>query len=293
MAELMKGHKWGEYKHKIKYPVIVEPKVDEIRLHVKRVIGGVQFLSYAGKPLHNLEGFAERFLEFMREYDLYELDMGFECNSNFNDSYRWVRSSKGIPADLENAVCKFMLYDIPDEGFFAFNEPYRERTERLRTMVEAMCQYGIHAFTLWGVWASSEDGVLRAYERYIREGKEGAMVKDPEHLYQRGKRSKSWLKMKPEEEADAKIVGFIEAKASVDSPGYSVGDPLGRTGSLMVLLEDGSTATPAGIEHALGFDIHQNPEKYLNQWIVFKYMERDRAGGYRHPSFVRFREDKQ
>lgn len=292
MAELMKGHSWGDYKHKVVYPVVVEPKVDEIRVHVKRVLGGVQFLSYAGKPLHNLEGFAERFHEFMVEYDLFELDMGFECNSNFNDSYRWVRSSRGIPNDLALATCKFMLYDIPDEGFFAFQHPYVERSTHLREMAEQLRRRGIKCCSMLGVWAVDEAQVLEAYEYYILRGHEGAMVKNKDHVYQRGKRSKDWLKMKPEEEADAQIIGLLEAHATTATGTHAVGDPLGRIGSLRVRLEDGSEATPAGIEHSLGTDMYNHPEKYIGQWIMFKYMERDRADGYRHPSFVRFREDK-
>jgi hypothetical protein len=38
--------------------------------------------------------------------------------------------------------------------------------------------------------------------------------------------------------------------------------------------------------------MYANPEQYIGQWCEFKFMERDRAGGYRHPSLVRLREAK-
>ena len=59
-----------------------------------------------------------------------------------------------------------------------------------------------------------------------------------------------------------------------------------------VKVEDGSEASPHGIAHDLGRDMHENPEKYIGQWAEFKYMERDRQGGYRHPVFYRLREAK-
>lgn len=292
MAELMKGHKWNEYKHKVQYPVIAEVKVDEIRVHVKMCLDGVNFLSYAGKPLHNLHKFATRIERVLDAYNIYELDLGFECNGNFNDSYRYVRSSRGVPEDLEEAPYMFTLYDVPDPRYQWFNHKYIERRLALVEIVQALQYQGVQCMLVPYSICHSEEEVIKEFEHQITQGNEGLMVKSLDHLYQRGKRSKDWLKVKPEEEADAQIIELIEAHAVAESSTHCIGDPLGRTGSILVRLEDGSTAAPAGIAHDLGFDMHQNPEKYIGQWIMFKYMERDRAGGYRHPSFVRFREDK-
>ena len=140
----------------------------------------------------------------------------------------------------------------------------------------------------------NEEDVLRWYGIYRDGMYEGAMVKQPGHLYQIGKRTRDWLKMKPEETEDGKIIGFVEATATVANPeqGVSIGDGLGRVGSVVVKTECGAEASPHGISHALGRDMHTNPEKYLGQWCEFAYMERASAGGFRHPTFRRLRDAK-
>src|SRR5574337_1473028 len=105
MSRLMKGTVWHERCNAkdrkgnpiVQYPVWVEPKIDEIRCHF---IVGTGFISYAGKPLHNLENYIPLFERLCHEHYLTELDMGGEVNGSFNDTYRFVRSKKGVPDDL-------------------------------------------------------------------------------------------------------------------------------------------------------------------------------------------------
>jgi hypothetical protein len=301
---LMKGKVFSEREHLLSYPAVAEVKYDEIRLHVKAVkdqrglVTGVEFLSYAGKPLHNLEQWAPGFVQFLRYLDLDHLDLGVCVNNCFNDSYRWVRSSKGIPKEkLDKATGKvapalfphmveFYLFDIPELG-----GKLEQRLHRLDELRWVLLEY----LEPWDTPVKRPERKivqnreeLDAYFVDVRErGFEGLMVKDyrGEYVYGCAHRSDWWLKMKPENEADGKIVGINRA--------YSItGEPLNRAGSVTVLCEDNSGAAPAGIPHELGADMFANPEKYLGRWIEFKYMERDRQGGYRHPSFTRFREDK-
>ena len=86
-------------------------------LHYCHVIvgDGVEFKSYSGKPLANMAHFAPLFRELSVITGYKEFDTGFEVNENFNDSYRWVRSTKGLPTDLRGAKVKFILFDLPEE----------------------------------------------------------------------------------------------------------------------------------------------------------------------------------
>lgn len=287
MAYLMKGKNWKDresFRKKLEYPVYVEPKVDDIRVRVTVFPeGSVRFLSFAEKPLHNLGFAADAFRRLAQQFDIFEFDCGFRCNGNFNDSYRWVRSSKTPPPELENSYKVFYIFDLPDMA----GRVYPER----RFWVETMLQWldsrlpGHCLRQLSGYTADCEKEVERLYLRFRREGREGAMVKSTKHLYQQGARSQDWLKMKPEDTADGKITEVNQA-ISID------GDPLPRAGSVTLQLEDGSTATPHGIPHALGAQMWAHKDSYINEWVEFKYMERDRQGGYRHPTFVRLREAK-
>lgn len=295
MASLMKGNVWHERCDAKKrngdpvvtYPVMVEDKHDEIRCHVivhscthaKRV----EYLSYAGKPLANMQQFDHVWINVYRSTGISEFDLGFECNGNFNDSYRWVRSTKGIPLDLVNAPHKFYVFGVPGlGGTIADQVQYRS------TVANAAWGYNKGANLSVRVpqyrMAYSSADVEHHFTRARTTGLEGVMVKQHDAMYER-KRTDGWLKMKPEAEADGIIVGFNEA-VSLD------GVPLGRAGSVIVRCADDSTAQPSGIKHDLAKHMWENQREYMGRWCEFKFMERDRQGGYRHPTFHRIREDK-
>lgn len=298
MAELMKGHPWSARysrgKLRFDFPVYVEPKLDGIRAHLKVVrdaaVGNpvyVQVLSYAGKPLHNLERYAAALMPCMLTAGIEELDCEVVVNGSFADTYRYTRSSKGVPSDLGAAEVLLYMLDLP-----GMDAPYSARKSCLQAF-ERLARLP-YLRTLNDVLAASEEDVERAFERYRAQGLEGAMVKLPDARYER-KRTYAWYKLKPEETADGRIVDMVEAVCGKDQPelGLVAGDRLGRIGSVVLQLEDGSTAVPHGIPHDLGVEMFQHPEDFIGHWVEFKYMERDRQGGYRHPTFIRLREDKQ
>lgn len=283
MAELMKGKVWHEHKHKVQYPVWVEPKRDEIRCHIKVDYDArsVEFLSYAGKPLANMQTFVPIWYNTAVATGWREFDTGFECNGNFNDSYRWVRSTKGVPKDLTGAPVRFYLFDLPEAA-----SPFVERKDSRSRVLDGVYANRHLIHNIDGVFAHSEAQVEDMFIRARAAGREGIMVKTLNHTYQRGKRIDGWLKMKPEDDADGIITQINEA-VSLE------GERLGRAGSVQVVCEDNSVAQPSGIAHDLGRRMWEHPHEFIGQWCEFKFMERDRQGGYRHPVFHRIREAKE
>lgn len=307
MPELMKGNRWHERcdaKDRkgnpiVTYPVYVEDKHDEIRCHVKVMprIGDhvrtheVQYLSYAGKPLANMQRFDDAFVLLSERTGWSEFDLGFEVNRNFNDSYRWVRSTRGVPDDLKDAKFKFLVFGLPE--FAGTDNLMQQFARRIEAVTYALDWVSTQlAVPMWTMCTDERD-VEAAFSSARTRGLEGVMVKQPLHLYER-KRTDGWLKMKPEAEADGIITELHEAICGKDQPdlGLVVGDHLGRIGSVTVKIEDGSTASPHGIPHDLGTEMFLNPQAYIGEWCEFNYMERDRQGGYRHPTFRRLREAK-
>lgn len=297
MPDLMKGNQWHERCNKKKrngdpvvtYPVYVEDKHDEIRCHVKILTSlntnihpknRVLFLSYAGKPLANMEQFAHIFNKLYSSTGYSEFDMGFECNENFNDSYRWVRSTNGVPSDLTDATFKFYIFGLPEK-----NVPmYRQMQMRLEVAAYAKDWASVPVLVPFFQTATNEHDVDQMFAFARSRGREGVMVKQPRALYER-KRTDGWLKMKPEADADGVITSVNRAFA-LD------GTPHARAGSVTVQMSDGSVASPSGIAHELAADMWLHPEKYVGEWCTFSYMERDRQGGYRHPAWGRLREAK-
>ena len=294
---LMKGEVWADAcklvrgEPRFRYPVMVEAKADEIRCRVYRSGGVVRFDSYAEKPLHNLGYLATAFELVFRQMQVTELDVGILVNGNFNDSYRWVRSAKGIPNEkfdkktgttapaLDPSMVQVIVFDVPESM-----DRYVDRMIVADFAASGLRQYGVNATRPERILCHTERAVLRAYELYREEGYEGAMAKTLDHVYAR-RRTFDWMKIKPKETFDGRITGFNEAVSET-------GAPLGRVGSINVECADGSTSSPAGIAHGLGRTLWEDQARYVGQWIEFSCMERDRQGGYRHPVFDRFREDK-
>lgn len=282
-AKLMKGHTFAKGKQKLTYPASAEVKVDEIRLDVRREPGlGLLMRSFADKPLHNLELWGGRMLQYMQAFDVQRLDMGVIVNRSFADTYRYVRSSKGVPTELVDARVEFILFDVPDHGRI----PYHARVAHRTKACNLLCDYRVPTFVPQRFTVADEAEVYALYEKVRNDGDEGLMVKDMGHLYEPGKRTNGWLKVKPEDDADALITGVTEAVSEA-------GEPLGRAGSLQGTCEDGSTVSIPGIDHTTGALWFAHPELIVGQWVEFQYMERDRQGGYRHPRFGRVREAKQ
>lgn len=295
MSKLMKGYEWPEAlkptpkfpNGRVQFPVLVEPKVDEIRVQVLVGDDGtVQYLSYAGKPLHNFPADWEYvFQEVADWFGIREWDCGLLVNRNFNDSYRFVRSSRGVPKDLQDARLELHVYDLPE----AVGD-YLDRRDLAREVVEHCGNHITQVpFRILDAYvAHTTQQVEDLYASLVKCGYEGVMVKSPGYEYKRT-RSWDWLKLKPGAEADALVVGLTEAR---DAEGV----PLGRVGSFIVELEDGTRAEPGAgaLTHLESQDLWANRAAYLARrpWIVMKYMERDRQGGYRHPRFFRHREDK-
>jgi hypothetical protein len=294
----MKGQKWRDRYLKgvlrFSFPVVVEEKRDEIRAHFKLVHCvhsgspvGCEVVSFAGNPLYNLESQCAWVYSVLLRHGLTELDCGIEVNANFDDTYRYVRTKRGIPKDLVGCYVVVLLFDVPESKL-----EYGMRLEYMRDIIRTAKRVDFQRPLHWV--AENEAQIDQLYAHCRSLGVEGVMVKTVDHIYSRS-RSWSWYKRKPEETHDGIITAVHEATCTTAQPllGLAVGDKLGRTGSVSVLLEDGSTASPHGIPHALGRQMHYNPEAFVGkQWVEFTCMERDRQGGYRHPIFKRVREAK-
>ncbi|QQO90836.1 DNA ligase [Pseudomonas phage Misse] len=305
MAQLMKGETFKDAlklvrgKPRFEYPIFVEVKADEIRCQVKFTNGCritnrlpvVEYLSYSGKPLHNMEHFTPALILYFCASEFTELDIGIEVNGNFNDSYRWTQSSSGIPQEkfdkktqrtspaLDVGMVKLIVFDLPESL-----EKYEVRRRTVINTADHLRRCGLNATFASGCIAENEAEVWAIYNNYREAGHEGAMGKTLHHTYSR-RRTFDWMKIKPSEDHDGQITSFNEAVSES-------GEPLGRVGSINVTCADASTAAPAGIPHELGRELWENQHKYIGQWIEFYCMERDRQGGYRHPIYHRFREAK-
>lgn len=137
------------------------------------------------------------------------------------------------------------------------------------------------------------------YEQKREAGHEGLVVKDPNGIYRRGKKT-GWWKMKPENEADGTVCGLVWGTPGKANEGKVIG--------FEVLLENGRVVNATNISqslmdeftgHVLTWSGYETQESYQNNrcdagpyegWQVqIRYMEETPDGSLRHPSFDKWR----
>lgn len=281
--------------------VFAQPKRDEIRCMVtvyENVKYGLEvyFASATGKPLYNLECFSDKFIALAKEYGVTTFDCGVLINGSFDTTRRVVRSSKNAydtsgnsevtiwetkPTKKREGVLHFMgaletafyLYDLPHTHY-----TYSERIEMMNLM-ECNTQWLLFHPTTTGVMSVSTAEEL--YDRYTSGGLEGLMLKRLNFNYVFG-RSSDWMKMKPENEKDGFITGYTEG----------LGKFSGLIGSVEIDFGDGTSTAVSGMDDATRKELTDNKSTYMGRVVRVPYMERDTQGGYRHPRWGGFHEDK-
>lgn len=265
------------------FPVIAEEKLDGVRCLVQVLGNRVNYISYAGKELHNLSDYDELWLRIRDEFNLAMFDCEF-VYKDFDATYKVVRSKKR-PAWFDPLGGRFFLLDDPtrvltyrptllklaeiaDSGYPTIRRPYKE-------------------------YCHSLADVQDLFNRVVTNGGEGLMLKAPFGYYTQGGRTKAWGKLKRQETVDCVILGTQEA---IDK----YGQPKGVLGSFIVHFKlegdeswrvaDASASKLTLLERR---NMWANRMQLIGKWCEVQYMQVDRAGGLRHPVFLRIREDKE
>lgn len=300
--------------------VVCQVKRDEIRCIVEVNLAHhhthddeytVSYTSASGKPLYNLAEHDAMWMDIARISGLRKFDTGVSIEDRFDLTRRVVLSSKKVYStrgsqlyDIKevtkkvttfeytgNLQARFWLYDLPDLQY----------TYEARRSVMANIAGGVHSQyiatpetevvylpgfkypALEDAIAWSAFRVSKFYEKCLEHKHEGAMVKRFCHEYKEG-RTTEWMKLKPSEDVDVRITGYVAGEGKFK----------GLIGSLIGVAEDGSTVYFSGFTDDVRVRITENIASIISErWVAeVRYMQRDSAGGYRHPRFYRWHPDK-
>jgi bifunctional non-homologous end joining protein LigD len=194
----------------------------------------------------------------------------------------------------------YMVFDIlyiNGDGWI-MDRALKERKEALEEVISET------PHVLKVEWIKSKGGEF--YEKVVALGMEGIMAKKLGSVYQPGRRSEDWLKIKKSDTVDCVIAGYLEGE----------GWRTGYFGSLILALYDGNTLVHVG-QVGTGFDsefVRQFGEKlkeievdqpYFDtefkrkvHWVKpvyvceVEYLETTKDGKLRAPVFRRLRSDK-
>ena len=278
----------GKYDpKKAQFPYAATAKIDGIRF---LMVNG-QAVSRSFKPIRNT---------YIQEILSKNLPNGVDgeltAGDNFQESTSAIMRVKGEPQ------FKVWIFDYfnPDGS----SKGYMDRMAELRDFepLNLPC-YEI----LYPIMINTQDEVDALMIKYLNDGYEGVMLRDPHGLYKFGRattKENILLKVKDFMDDEAEVIGFKE-KLHNDNPAGT--DAFGRTerstakaglvatntlGGFVLRRSDGREFTcGSGLNDALRKKIWSNKKSYLGKLVKNKFMTTGIKDLPRHPVFIGFRDE--
>lgn len=173
------------------------------------------------------------------------------------------------PDDAAWRQLRFMVFDLP-----AHPGVFSERLQAGAALVKSLNQPWVQLVPQ--ARGSSHAALMKRLDDVVRHGGEGLMLHRGDALY-RSQRSDDLLKVKPHEDAEARVTGY--------EPGR--GRHAGRTGALWV-------ETQEGLRFRIGSGLsdadRENPPP-IGSWVTYRFRGRHESGLPRFATFVRLRAD--
>ncbi len=217
---------WKDAAKHIIYPVLVQPKLDGVRCicYLTSADGDVVFYSRTKKIFPRMEYLAEIMRPLL--ISLYDGDQSiyldgelYKHGDNLQDiSGRSRRENKETKTKNE-----YHLYDCfyPNEMHTPFSDRYLQLEELFTAVNRKASKYLKLVQT---TEAKNKNEVNKLYDKYIRSGYEGIILRNKNGVYKANAKSKSsaqrsndLIKMKPKFTDEYKIVGYTSGKRGKDA----------------------------------------------------------------------------
>lgn len=264
----MLAHKFSEYEHKIVYPAYAQSKLDGHRMMMD--LDG-NLWSREHKPINS----CLHIKTAAKEVECIDIPLDGEgyrhdYHDNFEHITHLLKQPNYIP---ECNIIQYHVYDAPIPGTFE---------ERNQTLVRALKNVTHPLILVKTIKVKNKAELMTAYEDFLEEGYEGAMVRNAAGLYVH-KRSYDLLKMKLFEDGEFKIVGADEGR-----------------GKMKGKLATFTCVTKEGNEFNVSYNkplpelqkLWENPKLWKNKELTVKFQGYTRKNHVpRIPKGLRFRED--
>ncbi len=171
------------------------------------------------------------------------------------------------PTDEAWRAVRYMVFDAPDPAL-----AFRQRYEKLQALVIQTQAQWLVAVQQWDVSGAAD--LQARYQRWMAEGAEGVVLHRWDAPWQPG-RSDAVRKLKPIEDEEARLVGYVPGKGKYE----------GQTGALLLELPDGRRfALGTGLR-----DVERANPPALGSQISYTCRGRTPQGLPRFASFLRVR----
>jgi ATP-dependent DNA ligase len=208
----MLANKFPDHKHKIQYPVMVDRKYNGVRC-ITTIKGmftrkGEEIIT-APHIRECLEPIFEKFPDMVIDGELYNQ----EYADQLNELVKLVRKTKHYTEqDLirSKEIVKYYVYD--GYNFLSGIVPVAEQTNNFNRrwyLQDLFKNYSEMIVPVDNQTAQSEEHLMEIYESYLKEGMEGAIIRNPNAPYHH-KRSNDLLKLKPLNDNEFEILDIKE-----------------------------------------------------------------------------------
>ena len=226
---------------KVKFPALVQTKMDGMRFNAIVRSGNVEYRSRNGKEIQLLGNLDADFIALAGDVDcVFDGELLVKEGDVILDRQTGNgilnKANKGTISAAEAAKVHATVWDIIPYMYFMdgeYSAPYSERWERLCKLTDEQNPKKVSLVQSWEVENYEEAKTL--FEGLLADGEEGIILKDKASIWE-NKRSKGQIKFKGELECDLKIVGVEEG----------TGKYAGMLGAILCESSDGVIKVRAG-----------------------------------------------
>ena len=238
----------------LKYPVMIQPKLDGIRcIAITDLDGKATLYSRRGKVFEN-------FPKIEHSLSKYK-DMVFDgeiMDGEFQNLMTQVHRKDDV--DTSNAV--FNIFDFMTKREWD-NQESEMSYARRHEILSHNFKDPDHCCRLVEIHkAYSPEEVMRRHDKFLEQGYEGTMIKDPLATY-KFKRSKALLKYKPVNTIDLQVVAMVEG----------TGKHQGSLGALVCRYFDDTVNVGSGFDDAERAAIWSRAEEFAGTIIEVQYQD--------------------
>jgi len=273
---------------KVKYPVLASPKLD-----------GIRCVTYKGVALsRNLKPIANDFIRntLQSMYNAANLDGELVTLNEDGQVNPFNVCSGDVMRRTGTPHFEFLVFDHIGDG--VIDAEFTTRIDAAKNQVEG----NEFVKVIPQVWCSNPDELAEFEEYCVQHGYEGVMIRDPGGRYKAGRSTMNegiLLKVKRFEDAEGKIVGYVEQMENTNPPDPVTGKrgmskeglvPKDTLGALVLDTQWGQLEVGSGFDEATRTMIWYNRPQLRGKLVKFKYQPSGMKDKPRFPVFIGFRD---
>lgn len=269
--EPMLAKDWEKEKHRVKYPIYSQPKLDGVRCIIKKdgmwTRNGKEIIS-APHIFESVKKIFDIHPNLVLDGELYTDKLA----NDFNKIISCVRKTKPTPEDLEESKkwIEYWIYDYEDGN----KHIYSHRLPSLNDVYN-LSQYN-YVKIVPTLSLDDEDQVNDMLISYLEEGYEGQILRLKDSIYE-NKRTKSLLKHKQFQTEEFVILGVNEGKGKL----YN------KVGDLVVKTKYGvEVDVPVNGSHDFLADLWNKKYELIGREATVRYFGYTEDGSLRFPKVI-------